>query len=159
MASVRNRVRDSNHTTLRTEAQAATPSWACSFVSEITEAEKLRCSNAGEVRHEQSRCVICMSQGKRLTIGQRNFETWNAAIRFVENLLYSQQLKVPIQEPYHSFLSALISRHPHFKEKVGKGIDHFTVENHVRGRRCLCLTRIDGTKTDFSFFECVRARE
>jgi hypothetical protein len=26
----------------------------------------------------------------------------------------------------------------------------------VRGRRCFCLTRIDGTKTDFTFYECVQ---
>lgn len=91
-----------------------------------------------------------------LTIGQRSFETRNAATRFVKDLLYSQPLKVAIQEPHHSFLIALISRHPRAKEKVGKGIGHFTVENVARGGRCFCLTRIDGTKTDFTFYECVR---
>jgi hypothetical protein len=49
--------------------------------------------------------------------------------------------------------------HPRAKEKIGKGIDHFTVEYSVRGRRCFCLTRIDGTKTDFSFFACVQGSE
>jgi hypothetical protein len=93
-----------------------------------------------------------------LTIGKRSFETRNAASRFVKDLLYSQPLKVAIQEPHHSFLTDLISRHPRAEEKVGKGIDHFTVVNSVRGGRCFCLTRIDGTKTDFTFYECMRGK-
>ena len=97
-----------------------------------------------------------MGRGQQVTIGQISFETRNAAVRFLEDLLYGQSLKVPIPEPHHSFLTALISRHPLAKKKIGKGIDHFTVEYSVRGGRCFCLTRTDGTKTDFSFYECVR---
>ena len=93
-----------------------------------------------------------------LTIGQRSFETRNAAERFVEDLLYSQPLKVALHEPHHSFLRALLAMHPRADEKIGKGIDHFTVEYSVRGGRCFCLTRIDGTKTDFTFYECVLGR-
>jgi hypothetical protein len=96
-----------------------------------------------------------MRRSYALTIGQRSFETREAAHRYVKDLLYSLPLKVAIQEPHHSFLRALVSRHPRAEEKVGKGIDHFTVEYSVRGRRCFCLTRIDGTKTDFSLYQCV----
>jgi hypothetical protein len=97
-----------------------------------------------------------MGQGKRRTIGPRSFPTLNAARRFVDDLLYRQPLNVAIQEPYHSFLRALLSMHPRVEEKVGEGIDHFTVVYSVRGRRCFCLTRIDGTKTDFTFYECMQ---
>jgi hypothetical protein len=100
-----------------------------------------------------------MGHGRRLTIGQRSFETRNAAARFVRDLLDGQPLKVPIQEPHRSFLTALLSMHPLAEEKIGMGIDYFTVENSVRGRRCFCLTRIDGTKADFTFYECVQPRE
>lgn len=99
---------------------------------------------------------LVIMRGHSLTIGRQSFETRNAANRFVEDLLYSQPVKVAIPEPHHSFLRALISKHPHAEEKVGKGIDHFTVEYSVRGRRCFCVTRIDGTKTDFTFYECLR---
>jgi Protein of unknown function (DUF3223) len=95
----------------------------------------------------------------QLTIGPRSFETRSAANRFLKDLLYSQPLKVTIQEPHHAFLSALISRHPRAEDIVGKGIDHFTAENSVRGGRCFCMTRVDGTQTDFSFFDCVRGNE
>jgi uncharacterized protein DUF3223 len=100
-----------------------------------------------------------MSRHKSLTIGHRNFETRKAADRFVENLLYDQPLKVKIKEPHHSFLGALISMHPRSEEKVGNGIDHFTVESSVRGRRCFCLTRRDGSRVDFSLYECLRGQE
>jgi Protein of unknown function (DUF3223) len=99
-----------------------------------------------------------MSRGQQLTIGQTSFETRKAADRFVEDFLYGQPLKVAIQEPHHSFLRALLSMHPRAEEKIGKGIHHFTVEYSVRGSRCFCLTRIDGTKTDFTFYECVKDR-
>jgi hypothetical protein len=93
-----------------------------------------------------------------LTIGQRSFATRKEASRFVKDLLYSQPLNVAIQEPHHSFLTALISRHPRAEEeeKVGKGIDHFTVVNSVRGGRCFCLTRIDGMRIYFTFCELTR---
>jgi len=99
-----------------------------------------------------------MSRGQRLTIGQRSFDTRKAARRFVDDLLYGHPLNVAIQEPHRSFLRALISRHPRAEEKVGKGIDHFSVVYSVRGRRCFCLTRVDGTKADFTFYECVEGR-
>ena len=54
-----------------------------------------------------------MRRLEQLTIGQRSFETRNAARRFVDDLLYAQPLKVAIPEPHHSFLTALISMHPH----------------------------------------------
>jgi Protein of unknown function (DUF3223) len=99
-----------------------------------------------------------MHRSNELTIGQRSFETLKAADRFVKDLLYSQPLKVAIQEPHHAFLRALLSMHPRAEEKIGEGIDHFSVENSVRGGRCFCLTRIDGTKTDFTFYECMRGK-
>ena len=99
-----------------------------------------------------------MRHRQQLTIGDKSFDTRKAADRFVEDLLYDQPLKAAIKEPHHSFLRALLSMHPRAEEKIGKGIDHFTVENSVRGGRCFCLTRIDGTKTDFSFYECVQGR-
>jgi hypothetical protein len=125
------------------------------MVRKITETEGYRAIIQKGVLRE----VIMRRRRNELTIGQRTFETRNAANRFFEDLLYNQPLKVIVQEPHHAFLSALISRHPRAEQIVGKGIDHFTVENSVRGRRCFCMTRVDGTKTDFSFFECVRGSE
>jgi uncharacterized protein DUF3223 len=70
-----------------------------------------------------------MSHAQQLTIGQKIFETRKAADRFVRDLLYGQPLKIAIPDPHHSFLSALISMHVRAEEKIGKGINHFSVEN------------------------------
>jgi len=94
-----------------------------------------------------------------LTINGKSFATQKAANLYIQKLLNSQPLKTPIQEPHHSFLSALIPRHPNAAEKVGVGIRHFTVEFAAHGTRCFYLTRVDETRTDFSYFKCVRGRE
>lgn len=100
-----------------------------------------------------------MSRSKPLTIGGESFPTRKAALLVIKELLNSQSLKVAVPEPHHSFLCALISLHPRAAEKSGKGIGHFTVEYAAHGTRCFYLTRVDGTRTDFSYFKCVRGDE
>src|SRR4051812_17026359 len=100
-----------------------------------------------------------MPRRKTLTIGGVPFETQKAADLFVKELLNSQPLKEAIPEPHHSFLCALVSRHPSAIEKVGAGVHHFSVEFAAHGTRCFYLTRVDGTRTDFSYFKCVRSSE
>jgi hypothetical protein len=100
-----------------------------------------------------------MSCAKPLTIGGKSFETQKAANLFIQELLNSQPLRVAIPEPHHSLLCALISRHPRATEKIGPGIKHFTVDHALHGTRCFYLTRVDGTRTDFSYFKCTRGGE
>jgi len=100
-----------------------------------------------------------MARSKPLTIAGKSFETQKAANFFIQELLNSQPLKVTIPGPHHSFLMALISRHPHATEKIGSGVKHFTVEYAQHGTRCFYATRVDGTRTDFSYFKCVRGSE
>jgi hypothetical protein len=100
-----------------------------------------------------------MGRAKPVTIGEKSFGTRNDANGFIQELLNDQPLKVAIPEPHHSFLCSLVSRHPNVAEKVGPGIQHFTVEPALHGTRCFYLTRVDGTKTDFSYLKCVRGGE
>lgn len=96
---------------------------------------------------------------KPVDIGTMRFRTQTAAVFFFRELLNSQPLKVPIPEPHHSFLCDLLSAHPRAKEKVGTGIQCFTVEHALHGTRCFYITRVDGSRTDFSFYKYVRGRE
>ena len=107
----------------------------------------------------QSKSNLVQTFPKPLSIGGNRFETQKAANLFIKELLNSQVLKVALPEPHHSFLLALISRHPHAKEKIGPGIRHFTVEHALHGTRCFYLTRVDGTRSDFSYFKCTRGSE
>jgi hypothetical protein len=100
-----------------------------------------------------------MSRSKPLTVGAMSFPTQKAAEDFIRQQLYNQPLSAVIPEPLHSFLVALVSRHPRSAEKIGPGVKHFTVEPASYGTRCFYLTRVDGTQTDFSFLKCVRGAE
>jgi hypothetical protein len=100
-----------------------------------------------------------MSRSKPLIVGEEQFKTQKAANSFLQELLNTQRLTEPIPEPQHSFLRALLSRHPRATEKIGPGIKHFTVEHAQHGTRCFYLTPVDRTKADFSYFKCVRGAE
>jgi hypothetical protein len=100
-----------------------------------------------------------MARSKPLTIGDKHFGTQTQAKDFIQELLNSQPLKAVIPEPHHSFLHALVALHPHAAEKIVAGVEHFTIEPALHGTRCFYLTRVDGTKTDFSTGKCLRGRE
>jgi len=100
-----------------------------------------------------------MPRSKPVIIGEKQFKTQTEANHFLQELLNRQPIKTVIPEPDHSFLCALISRHPRAPGKIGPGIRHFTVELALHGTRCFYLTRVDGSHTDFSYFKCVRGEE
>lgn len=57
----------------------------------------------------------------------------------------------------HAFLLALVQRHPCAAEKIGRGVHRFTVETDKKYKtRGFWLHRTDGSKTDFSYRECIR---
>lgn len=93
---------------------------------------------------------------KPLTIGTQTFDTQAAAIEFIRQVLYRHTLQAPIDEPDHAFLLELLRKHPHAAEKVGVGIKHFTVEKAKGGTQCFYITRVDGSRSDFSFMKCLR---
>lgn len=59
--------------------------------------------------------------------------------------------------PNYDFLASLIERHPRRDSKVGCGIAGFFIGPDGYGKSCFWLRRLDGTSTDFSFHECVKA--
>lgn len=100
-----------------------------------------------------------MGRIKPITIGDKSFKTQGAAQDFIKELLNAQPLKTPIPEPNHSFLCFLLELHPRATEKIGAGVKHFTVEPAKGGTRCFYITRVDGTRDDFSTKKCVRGEE
>ena len=53
-------------------------------------------------------------------------------------------------------LAALLERHDEFTQKVGGGVDHFSVMMTEHGTPCFRIERKDGTGTDFSYRHCYR---
>lgn len=56
------------------------------------------------------------------------------------------------------FLKWLLENHKEKATKIGCGIASFGVEKTLWGNYGFFLTRVDGTRTDFSFVECVTPR-
>jgi hypothetical protein len=93
---------------------------------------------------------------KPITIGTRTFDTKGAAEKFIQEILYRRPLLAPIDGPDHAFLLALLSKHPDAVKKIGVGVKHFTVEKSIGGTQCFYITRVDGTREDFSFGKCLK---
>jgi hypothetical protein len=52
----------------------------------------------------------------------------------------------------------LLNKHARASEKIGVGVKHFTVEKAKGGTQCFYITRLDGSRFDFSFMNCLRGR-
>lgn len=100
-----------------------------------------------------------MSRSKPLTIGGKQFASQKDAVFFLQELLHKEPVCATVREPFHAFLCDLVARHPRAAEKIGKGIERFTIEPALFGTLCFYLHRVDGTRTDFSFMKCVRGAE
>ena len=53
------------------------------------------------------------------------------------------------------FLEELIKEHPHYVEKMGKGIKEFFIKKVWHQGKVMHILRTDGTITDFSYMKCV----
>ncbi|KAK9810101.1 hypothetical protein WJX72_004940 [[Myrmecia] bisecta] len=54
---------------------------------------------------------------------------------------------------------ALLQLHPRATEKIGVGVDHFSVQSYYDGSeksKHFYLHRLDGSHTDFSYRKCLR---
>jgi hypothetical protein len=95
------------------------------------------------------------SMAKPVTIGTQTFDTKDAAPRFIRKILYRHPLRAPIVGPDHTVLLGLLGKHPSADEKIGFGVKHFTVEKAMGGSQCFYITRVDGSRSGFSFERCL----
>lgn len=88
--------------------------------------------------------------------GER-FRTKGAVRDRAREILYRYKPGVPLVGQDLLFVGALLSHHPRAEVKIGVGVAAITVEwNPVHANnKGFWITRIDGTKTDFSFYECI----
>jgi hypothetical protein len=93
-----------------------------------------------------------------LEIGALPFPTKDAAKEHFRNILYRHVIGSRIPDPDATALSWLLERHPEFDQKIGVGIEYFSVRDAIYGTRCFEIVRTDGSKTDFSFGSCVHGK-
>lgn len=93
---------------------------------------------------------------KEYRIGQLLFKTKKYLINHIRKILYSYDLNEFVSKEHFSFLCNLISRHRWADQKIGCGIKSIQIQEAKPWKnRCFFIERIDDTKTDFSFMQCI----
>jgi hypothetical protein len=90
-----------------------------------------------------------------IEIGDLTFPTKASATEHFRRMLNRYGVGERVAEDDGVQLGWLLARHPDAEEKIGTGVDYFSVRNAEFGTRCFEVVRSDGSKTDFSFRWCV----
>jgi hypothetical protein len=90
-------------------------------------------------------------------IDGRTFRSKKAVIDYVRAEIHGASPDgEPLNEEHLGFMVALLRRHPWSDQKIGAGVARMWIEqNPDFPTRCFWLERADGTKTDFSFYQCL----
>lgn len=94
---------------------------------------------------------------KPIHIGNRLYKTKKSAGDAVRDILYAYQIGDTISDEHACFMAHLLELHAEREQKIGAGIASFQVEQNI-GSRGFWITRVDGTRTDFSFLSCLTPR-
>jgi hypothetical protein len=93
-----------------------------------------------------------------IEVGGLTFPTKSAAAEHFRQMLYRHDVDSQIPDPDSTELGWLLERHPEFHDKIGCGIERFSVRNALYGTRCFEIVRTDGSATDFSFKSCIEGK-
>ena len=88
-------------------------------------------------------------------VGPLSFATKREAGEHFRVILYRHEIGQRIPDPDAAELEWLLERHSEAADKIGSGVDYFSVRDAIYGTRCFEVARVDGTATDFSFKNCV----
>ncbi|WP_245739652.1 DCL family protein [Thioclava dalianensis] len=69
-------------------------------------------------------------------------------------MLYKYELGDKVTSKDAEILTHLMHMHPEATEKIGPGIESFSVRTADYGTRCFWVNRVDGTTEKFSFRAC-----
>lgn len=98
----------------------------------------------------------------QIVIGARCFLSKDAAKKFVRSIVnsYSDYEKI-LDSAHDAFLRDLIRIHPDAAEKIGAGIDYFTIkrDDKTGKTRHFIIHRIDKSIADFSWHCCIDGRD
>lgn len=73
---------------------------------------------------------------------------------FFRDTLYKYDLGDKVTDEDAEVLTQLVNMHPEATDKIGAGIDSFSVRSADYGTRCFWINRVDGTTEKFSFRVC-----
>ena len=91
---------------------------------------------------------------KPVKIGPLSFSRKGEANDYLRDMLYKYDLGDKVTEEDAAILTHLVHMHPEAAEKIGAGIESFSVRMADYGTRCFWVNRVDGTTEKFSFRAC-----
>lgn len=91
---------------------------------------------------------------KPVNIGSLRFSKKSEADEFFKKMLYKYELADKVSDADAAYLTDLLAMHPEADEKIGVGIESFSVRTADFGTRCFWVNRSDGTTEKFSFKSC-----
>ena len=98
-----------------------------------------------------------MGRAKPIELATITFEKQGDATAFFSAMLNRYQVGETVNDADSLHLSALLVRHPDYKDKVGCGVDHFEVmRSPDHGTNCFRIVRTDKRGTDFSLGHCIK---
>lgn len=96
----------------------------------------------------------------QVRVGDIVFASKDALKKACQEVLYAYDLGQTVTEPlYDAFLRELLLRHSKTEIKIGVGVASFQIEQGEPRGRCFWLTRVDGTRTYFSYPACIRGED
>lgn len=96
-----------------------------------------------------------------VSIGSRSFKTTSAAKRAVQEVLRRYRPGQRLSSEDEAFMVDVLKLHEEADEKIGCGVATITVENNRKlgfATNGFYVTRTDGSKTDFSYLNCLSPR-
>ena len=97
-----------------------------------------------------------MARGKPVELATQCFANQAEATALFKTMLNTYKPKDRVSDDDALHLAALLERHTEYDQKVGCGVDHFTVMMTEHGTQCFRVIRKDRTGTDFSYLHCIK---
>ena len=95
-----------------------------------------------------------------VNVGNLRFKSKKEAEEYFRSICDRYAVGQRIPDPDHTRLIWLLARHASADEKVGGGVDHFSVTNMPPyNTLCFQIVRKDGTATEFSAPDCVDGKD
>ncbi len=91
---------------------------------------------------------------KPVQVGELHFARKGDATKFFQEMLYRYDLGDRVSAQDTIVLTDLLYRHPEASNKIGSGIESFSVRSGDYGTQCFWVNRVDGTAEKFSFRAC-----
>jgi Protein of unknown function (DUF3223) len=101
-----------------------------------------------------------VGRAKPIEIDTRSFTSQQQAMEFFRLMLNRYRVGDRVTSADARDLAALLKRHNEYSEKLGAGVDYFTVMVAPGfNTNCFEIVRTDGSRVDFSYQRCVDKRQ